>query len=229
MAIPVPAWLRRNRIRRRDPFTRAARGDLDIIMVPPYDVSETLRVEARAEVESLVARLLPNAVDAYSGEALHNLVNARADQLVARLDAERDDRKAIGEALIGIAKQEVAKRKDRYDADVVLVQYARQALDLAFQELTGRTQVGPFVRLPDRPDDRGVGSTFAGVDVSPEWKSREATDPPTDADGSSTVGPPLSTVGVIDLRLDGRPVVASRNGKDPATTSSDDRSPEEEA
>ena len=167
MARKMPEWLRRVRKRPVDPFTRASRDGLDLVMAPPYDMSEAIRSELRVEVEALVARLLPKAVDAYSGEVLDEWLDARAEQIVARLRSEREERQAACEALIGLARQEVARRKSRYDADLARLHEAQEALEVARAQLTGKRSLGPFAAAPE-PDGHKLTSTVGAVDTAPE-------------------------------------------------------------
>jgi hypothetical protein len=184
MPIPLPGWWPIRRRPGNDPFTRATHGDLDIVMPPPHDMSDTTQARARAEVEELVRRLQPGGLDAGSREVLNNLINARADQAVARLEAERDERQSVGEILIGLAREEAARRKPLYDADLARVMQAREALEIAFTELTGKTTIGPFAPLPQRVDDGPIMSTLGTVDTSDAWTNPDGTraDPPVFGD-----------------------------------------------
>jgi hypothetical protein len=187
MARTLPNWLTRFRKRPVDPFTRASRDGLDLVMAPPYDMSEAIRSELRAEVEALVGRLLPKAVDAYSGEVLDSWLDARADQIVARLQAEREERQAVCEALVGLARQEVARRQSRFESDLARVQEAQEALEVARKELTGKRELGPFADSPvaDHPP---VTSTVGRVDTRPRrvqvppQRSEDTSRLPGDAD-----------------------------------------------
>lgn len=181
MAISVPAWAKRFRNRRVDPFTRASGDGLDILMPPPYDMSEDIRTVLRDEVDALVERLLPNAVDAYSRGVLDDWIDTRADQIVARLDSERDERQAVGEALVGLAREQVARRKVCYGADVTRLQQAQEALEVARQELTGRRGIGPFAPPPASLEDRPLRSTLGRIDLAPDWDPVDHRSTTTDA------------------------------------------------
>jgi hypothetical protein len=229
MPIPLPGWWPIRRHPRNDTFTRATHGDLDIVMPPPYDMSETTQAQARAEVEQLVRRLQPGGLDAGSRDVLNNWINARADQAVARLEAERDERQSIGEILIGLAREETARRKPLYDADLARMMQAREALEITFTELTGETTIGPFAPLPQRVDDGPITSTLGTVDTSDAWTHPDGTraDPPAFGDGSAVAdesrpgrGPGEAIPGVpIDRSANSGSRDADRqkhNGRDPA-------------
>ncbi|MGI9004469.1 MAG: hypothetical protein ACR2GH_22935 [Pseudonocardia sp.] len=209
MAISMPDWAKRFRKRRVDPFTRASRDGLDLVMSPPYDMdmSETIRTELRGEVEALVARLLPNAVDAYSGDVLDDWLDARADQIVARLDSEQEERQAVGEALIGLARQEVARRKARYDADLTRLQQAQEALEVAREQLTSKRGIGPFTPSLALADSSPIASTLGRVDTAHDWEQDDGR-PAQEYSGAGTR--PAST-----------PVPEPRTGSDSADDISD--------
>jgi hypothetical protein len=124
----APRWWPFKGGRRADPFTRATLRDLDIAMPPRYDTFDDAHGSNRANVEGRIGRLQPNGIDSGSREVLNNLINALADQAAARLDGGRDDRQAVGEVLIGLARQQAARRKPRYDADLTRAWLAYGAL-----------------------------------------------------------------------------------------------------
>src|ERR1700761_8923924 len=123
--------------RRNDPFRRSKHGDLDILMPPPYDDSDANQRQARQRVEELIGRLQPGGLDGNSRDVLNNLINAWMDQELARLDSHHDERRAVVEMLIGLAREEVARRKHRWEADYARAQLARQTLAIAYRQLTG--------------------------------------------------------------------------------------------
>lgn len=106
------------------------------------------------------------------------------DQAVARLESEREERQAVGEALIGLARQEVVRRKPRFDADVDELRQSLEALEVAREALTGRRRIGPFSPPPDLPTTRPLGSTLADVDLA--WEPRT---PVRGTDGHTSVWP----------------------------------------
>ncbi len=163
MAIPLLAWWRGKKEKRNDPFTRATRDDLDIVMPLPYDMTDTVREKGHAMVRGHVEKLKPNALDAGSREVLNNLINAWADREIAHLDAERDERQAVGLVLIGLARQEVARRKALFDADLATALHAREALGAAFEALTGKRTADYGSSFPARFDDNPVSSTLGPV------------------------------------------------------------------
>jgi hypothetical protein len=169
MRMLKPGWLSRFR-RRNDPFHRAKHGDLDIIMPPPYEMSDAAQQEARQKVESLIGQLQPNGLDGNSRDVLNNLINAWMDQEIARLHSHREEWKAVAGMLTGLAREEVARHRHRYEADYARAQQARQTLALAYEQLTGaqltdlpspysrhvpgdpvRSILGPVMRLTDAP------------------------------------------------------------------------------
>jgi hypothetical protein len=86
---------------------------------------------------------------------------------VARLQAEREERQAVGEALVGLARQEVARRKSQYDADIARLYEAQEALEVARQQLTGNRERGPFTEVP-RPRGGPLTSTLGSVVTTPD-------------------------------------------------------------
>jgi hypothetical protein len=175
---------------RRDPFSRVARGDLDILMPPQHDVSDSRQIAARERIEVLVSRLRPGGLDAGSREVLNNMINALADQEVARLLAERDERQSVGEILIGLAKKQVARRRPRYDADLTRMQHAHEALAVTFRALTGRELDQLRTPFPRKVDGDPVGSSFGPVDITDDWErsGAAAADEPDSADVPGSAG-----------------------------------------
>ncbi len=175
---PAGWWPRRRR-ERRDPFSHVARGDLDVLMPPPYDVSDARQQAARARIETLVSKLQPGGLDAGSREVLNNMINAVADQEVARLHAERDERQSVGEILIGLAQKQLARRRPRYDADFARMRHAHEALAVTFQALTGKELRDLRAPFPRQADNDPVGSSFGPVDITDSWtRSADATPGP---------------------------------------------------
>ena len=193
MPLPLAGWWRRRRGRRADPFTRATTGDLDIVMPPPYDMSGAGHTEALDRVEELLGRLRPDGLDAGSLEVLHNLINDWEDQDLARLAAERDERQAVGDVLLGLALEEVARRKSAYDLDLVRAKHAREALDVAFAALAGKRTADLTDTWPQRLDDAPVSSTLGPVDLS---GTVLADDPDTSVGTPEQPGAAHRTIGV---------------------------------
>lgn len=169
MARRLPQRARRLGKRRVDPFSRASRDGLDLLAAPAYDMSEALRTTLETEVSQLVQRLFPDAVDAYNREALDDWIEARVEQLVARLDSEREERQAVWEALIGLAKEEAVRRKSRYDIDLDNLLRAQHALDVVRQALTQERGIGPLTARPVSPDRGPIESTLGKIDIDPDW------------------------------------------------------------
>lgn len=169
------------RLRRKpaEPFTRSPKDGMDLLSTNGYDMSSTGLDQLRTDVDALVDRLRPGAVDAYSEEVLDAWLGARELALFAQLDGEREERQAVAEALIGIARQEVARRKSSYEADLTRLREAREALEVTRWQLTGSREVGPFAESPNPIDVPFVGSTLGPVDTSPDWDpdTRDRRDP----------------------------------------------------
>jgi hypothetical protein len=186
---PVGWWPRRRNphAKGRDQPIHVGTGDLDVLMPPPYDVSDSKQDAARSRIEKLVSQLQPGGLDAGSREVLNNLINAVADQEVSRLQAERDERQAVGEILIGLAQKQVARHRPRYDADVLATHHAHEALAVAFEALTGRKLKDLRAPFPRQPDNDQVGSSFGPVDITDSWiRSDEAA-----AKDAAQDGPPV--------------------------------------
>ncbi len=171
MRFRIPRWLGGGRFRSRDPFTRPAGGDLDILSSPRYDSPDEkehdrIRRALEAEVDERLSDLLPGAVDAYTGDALHAWIDARERQLVARLDAEREERQAVSEALIGLAKEELARRRGSFEAARSRLDHAREARDVTRRALTGKDQLGPFEPGMSTLDPHDVRSTLGPIHLT---------------------------------------------------------------
>ncbi|MGX7826033.1 hypothetical protein ACTG9Q_13160 [Actinokineospora sp. 24-640] len=149
--------------RRAESLARVVGGELDLIMPPPYDTSETEPAAGRQRVEELIGRLTPNGLDAGSRDVLNNVINDWADAAVARLDSERDERQAVGDVLIGLAREEVARRKPLYDRDLTRALHYREALEAAFVALTGKNTATLLEPAPDRFADHPLRSTLGDM------------------------------------------------------------------
>jgi hypothetical protein len=162
-----PEWTNRFRREKRvDPFTGATPERLGLLRPPAFDMTDAIREELHAQVDNWVDRLLPGAVDAYTGDVLDGWIEARAAQFTARLYAEYDDRMALGDALVGIARRDVARQKAGYDARLTRLQQATEALEVARTALTGGAERGPVAPVPVPPDEGPIGSTLGGVEIS---------------------------------------------------------------
>jgi hypothetical protein len=113
--------------RRSSPFLRFRNLDwwmpADYPMGPPTSIGRQREV-----VRQLAAGLSPGAVDEGTGEVLHNLVNAWADQELALVDADHQGRQAAADSLVGAAAEVVAQREPRYLADQAEVARTQRAL-----------------------------------------------------------------------------------------------------
>ena len=133
---------------------------------PPYAMSRAAQQEARQRVEHLIARLQPGGLDDNNRDVLNNLINAWTDQQLAELDAERDQRQAYVDAMVGQAAEQVARYKPRYEADVARVTQATAVLAMMYEELTGRQATEHIPPRPRRTDDLPIESTLGPVDIS---------------------------------------------------------------
>jgi hypothetical protein len=135
-------WLGWNRWRRRrrrqdPPFVRFQ--DLDLLMPAPYPMGPPIGYGMQREViRQLVAALAPGAVDEGTGEVLHNLVNAWADQALAQVDAAHQERQAVADNLIGASAEEVARHRPRYESDLAEVERTARAVAQARARLSGQ-------------------------------------------------------------------------------------------
>jgi hypothetical protein len=151
-------------------------------MPPPYDMSPDRQIEDRQQIDRRVESLKPNAVDAGSRKVLFNFVNALAEQALAELEAERDERLAIGRVLVGMAAEELTRRRSRFDADSVAASHAAATLALAFEDLTGRKATE---RLP----------------AGPPGTTRDRLESGVGAIDLRLADPPETTYDEVDLRL----------------------------
>jgi hypothetical protein len=159
------------RLSRRAVFARLPDKPLDLLKPPPYELSARRQQDDRAQVEGLIDSLKPNGLDANSREVLFNLVNALAEQALAELDAERDERHAIGRVLVGMASEELTRRRHRFDADATAAHHAAAALALAYEAMTGRNAseylpAGPTGTTWERLES-GVGAIDLRLDDPP--------------------------------------------------------------
>jgi hypothetical protein len=152
---------RRRRRRRRDPLHWVRHGDLDIARPAPHDMSDAGQARARARIEALVDRLAPRAIDAGSREVLNNLINAWMDQESARVSSHHLEQTAVSAMLIGAAREEVARRRHRYEADYARAQHACRTLAVTYQQLTGRELTDlPSSPHPVHVDEKVTASTL---------------------------------------------------------------------
>jgi hypothetical protein len=167
---------RRPRWRRKDPFSRVANGDLDILMPPPYDMSPDEQLIA--QVEMLLQGLQPGAIDAGSRHVLGNLINSWAHQALARLDAERDERQAVGDVLVGLAQEELASSRPRYEADYARVLHAYEAVAVTYAALTGKKAADLRIYLPPRAAPGPLQSGLGPAELTHPWVEAPGRYPP---------------------------------------------------
>ncbi|MFJ5609183.1 hypothetical protein ACIQCJ_07340 [Streptomyces sp. NPDC093221] len=79
-------------------------------MAPPADLGT-----AEETVRQLVGELAPNAIDAGTGAALDNLIDAWTVQWVTRLESEHKLREAVCDHLIGVAAEELSDAQTALD------------------------------------------------------------------------------------------------------------------
>lgn len=152
---------------RRQPFSDAAHGGLDLQMPPPYDLRPASQHGDRQRVEQLIASL-KGGLDAGSREVLNNLVNDLTDQAIAQLRLDRDNRQAVHDILEGLARAEVARHKPRYDADLARVRQAGTALAVTFEDLTGSQLDEVALPPPPRSEPGPLTSTLGPVELADE-------------------------------------------------------------
>lgn len=215
MPLPLIGLWRSKRKRRHDPFTRATRDDLDIMMPPPYDMSAERRQAHRAQIEDLVRRLQPKGLDAGSLDVLGNFVNALAAQSVAELDAERDERQAVGEVLIGLAREELARREPGYLADLARVAQTHEALEVTFKALTGKNTAELRGIMPRRLTEGPIRSTLGPIDLTDTWIRTDGSGN-TDAEAGPDAEPGPGRPGIGPEDPDAGQGAARRPGNRPS-------------
>jgi hypothetical protein len=161
MPSPMTRWspLRRRR-RLRGSLRRARHASLDIARRAPHDMSDAEQAQARARIEALIERLQPQAIDAGSREVLNNLINAWMDQASARVNRHHLEQTAVSAMLIGLAREEVTRRRPRYEADYARAQHAFRTLAVTYQQLTGREMTDLPAPHPAHFDDAVIASTL---------------------------------------------------------------------
>jgi hypothetical protein len=164
MPSPMARWSRRRSRRPRDPLLRRARpGGLDIARPAPHDMSDAEQARARARIEDLVGRLQPRAIDAGSREVLNNLINSWMDQANARVNGHHIEQTAVSAMLIGLAREEVTRRRSRYEADYARAQHACRTLAVTYQRLTGREMTDLPSPHPAHVDEQVLASTLGAM------------------------------------------------------------------
>jgi hypothetical protein len=164
MPSPMTRWSPLRRRRPRDPLLRRARpGDLDIARPAPHDMSDAEQARARARIEDLVGRLQPRGIDAGSREVLNNLINSWMDQANARVNGHHIEQTAVSAMLIGLAREEVTRRRSRYEADYARAQHACRTLAVTYQQLTGREMTDLPSPHPAHIDDQVFASTLGAM------------------------------------------------------------------
>jgi hypothetical protein len=156
-------------------------------MPPPYDMSDAPQTQARENVEQLIQRLHPGALDGNSREVLHNLVNDWTDQEASRLSGDRVEWKAVSGILVGLAREEAARRQPRYADDYLRARQALHALALTYRQLTGEELAELPSPHPSYPASEPVRSTFGPLILPEDERVRAAASPdPASPDPAST-------------------------------------------
>jgi hypothetical protein len=154
--------------RRRTAFSRLKSQDLDLLMLPPYTTPAAEQAQQRQRVEQLVNEAGQESFDAGTREFLNNHINALADQAVAELILQRDDAIAVADAYIALAAEQVGHFQPPYEADLVRMAQAANALTVTYEELTGHKPDEYVPPSPRRPIDGPVRSTLGPIDISDE-------------------------------------------------------------
>ncbi|MFY1637653.1 hypothetical protein ACN27F_31005 [Solwaraspora sp. WMMB335] len=151
--MPIVAWPRRRRDTaravRRPAFASRGGTPLDLLVPPAYERPEHQLDADRARVRELIGSLQQGALDAGSRQVLANLINELGEQSLAELDVARDERRAVGRVLLGMAAEELVRRWERLKSAAVRASHAETALALAFEELTGHS---PADRVDAQPN-----------------------------------------------------------------------------
>lgn len=120
------------------PFSRVNR--LDLWRPVDYPVGPSLDNGAKRDtVRRLVGELAPGAIDEGTGEVLHNLINAWADQSLAQVEIEHHDHQGLLGVLIGATAEELARHQPRYEADLAEVERTARMVADAGARLSGGT------------------------------------------------------------------------------------------
>lgn len=155
-----PSW---RRARPTQPFLQLKNQDLDLLKPPPYDLNPDRQGELRGRVEELVDMLVPGAVDTDSGDVLSNYINDWADGELEMIVAERDERLAVADALIGLAEEAVARYQPQYLADLDTFAHTKTAVVAAYETLTGKKMTEMVVPNQRRPSESPIESTLGPV------------------------------------------------------------------
>ncbi|TDP92920.1 hypothetical protein [Labedaea rhizosphaerae] len=166
-------WLPKRRKKPDDVYARATSGELDIMQLPPYASVEDARRRGIEDVEEQLKGLRPDGLDAGSRDVLSDLVDAWLAAEIALLEPIHDERQAVATVLVGLAEQDLARQKPRYEADLARVLHAREALDAAAEALTGTRTEHLRTRWPARTDGGGTVSSLGGTSYSEEADTDE--------------------------------------------------------
>lgn len=126
-------WWRRRRDADDAPYSRVT--ELDLLIPARYPMGpQQDRGHQREAVRQLVGGLAPKAIDEGTGEVLHNLINAWADEALALVDAEHQERQTVADHLIGVAAEKFAGLRVRYES----AQAEHEHAAAAFAEVQAR-------------------------------------------------------------------------------------------
>jgi hypothetical protein len=151
--------------RKRAIFAGAPTQPLDLVKPPDYELDETWREQTRADVARLIDSLKPGALDAGTREVVHNFINARVLRSLKQIESLRAERRAIARVLVGMADEEVARRKPGFDVDFAQASHATTATAIAFEELTGRSAAEYVPAAPARLGEGPLHSTVGRIDL----------------------------------------------------------------
>ncbi|MFY1659710.1 hypothetical protein [Micromonospora sp. WMMD1274] len=176
-------------------FAGAPDHPLDLVKPPGYELDESWRAEIRAQVLQRIESLKPGAIDAGTREVVHNYINAQVQQSLKAVEGMRDERRAIARVLVGIADEEVARRKPRFDVDFARACHAIAAAAIAFEKLTGRPATDYLAAAPERAGDRPLYSTVGRIDLGLDEPAAAPDERParSDPDLHLTADPDMPT------------------------------------
>jgi hypothetical protein len=94
---------------------------------------------------------------------LNNLINSWMDQASARVNGHHIEQTAVSAMLIGLAREEVTRRRSRYEADYARAQHACRTLAVTYRQLTGREMTDLPSPHPAHVDEQVLASTLGAM------------------------------------------------------------------